>query len=89
MGISQSEFERIVHEVAEERIWDVEIKGTDVYLTYRTNKHTYKRRFDYNDGGEITGYCTTLRGIYPGDVTPGIFTNMVASRIEKYLTNKG
>ncbi len=85
MGISQSEFERIVHEVANERFWDVEIDGTDVYLTYHTNKHTYRRCFDYNDGGEITGNCRTLRGIYPGDVTPSIFTRMVGSRIEKHL----
>lgn len=89
MGISQSEFERIVQDVAKERFWEVEINGTDVYLTYHTHKHTYRRHFDYNDGGEITGNCITERGIYPGDATPHIFTNMVGSRIENFLTNKG
>jgi hypothetical protein len=85
MGISQSEFERIVHEVAEERFWDVEINGTDVYLTYHTHKRTYRRYFDYNDGGEITGHCLTERGVYSNDVTPHIFANMVGSRVEKLL----
>jgi hypothetical protein len=85
MGISQSEFERIVYEVAKERFWDVEINGMGVYLTYLTHKHTYTRYFDYNDGGEITGNCITERGIHPNDVTPRIFAKMVGSRVEKLL----
>lgn len=85
MGISQFDFERIVHSVAKERFWNVEINGTDVYLTYHTRKHIYRRYFDYNDGGKITGNCIIERGIYPYDVTPHIFANMVGSRVEKLL----
>ncbi|WMJ77798.1 MULTISPECIES: hypothetical protein [unclassified Sedimentibacter] len=85
MEISQYEFERIVHEVAKERFWDVEIIGTDVYLTYHTHKHTYRRYFDYNNRVEITGNCITDMGIQPNDVTPRIFASMVGSRVEKFL----
>lgn len=85
MGISQSEFERIVQEVARERFWDVEINGTDVYLTYHTRKNTCRRYFNYNDDGEITGNCKTTMSIHLNDVTPEIFANMVGNRIEKLL----
>jgi hypothetical protein len=86
MGISQVDFENIVYSVANERpSWSVEIDGTYVSLTYRTNRHTRTKHFDYNDNGKITGFCKTDIGGYPGDIQPDMFANMVGDRIDRFL----
>jgi len=86
MGISQFEFERIVFEVAEEDSrFGVEINRTEVYLTYSSHKHTYKRLLDYNDEGEITGKCTINGNIELFEVKPQIFINRVYDKIQQLL----
>ena len=84
MEISQLEFESIIHEVAENLHFDVEINGTDVYLTYGSHKNPNKRRLlDFDDNGKITGRCTTNGGVQQLEVKPRIFAREVYDSIQE------
>lgn len=62
IDINQDEFENIIHDVVDmmsHNIKEYEISGTNVRVAFFTNsrKGSWWANFDFDDDGQITGYC--------------------------------